>query len=326
VIRKVVETAPSISLPLLSSRVVAKKYMTSVPAGQARDGLLQDCVTAHLETLELDASKQRWAPPRPFSSPAPEPAARPPPTPGAAAAAAALLNFLGEVRSSEHGVLQPSTDVCVAFGLRFDRGAGRSSRHVRSAWLVVLQHYRQLWCCRAVLQNGPVEAAEDADATLREVSVDVPLDFRRLLEVVEMESAGLSASNLPSGLVGGVPEMYLLRVRTTQVVATAPLCDFEVDVAAVIASAELGRMAAGGTRLKHRSGARVLGPQEDGGVPGDGEDLEAQALRYLRELEADERAEDFRLSASPAHAPQGTGPCGGGLRFQCVVAAFSGGE
>ena len=171
------KTAPAMALPLLSSRVVARRFFASERmAGRCADSVLQDLEATHPDSLEWAASGGHL---RRFATPSPpfddlllgqEAAGRRQRQgvqgPMAAEAAATLACWLDKCPETR----VPTVQRVVAFG-RSRRGGEDMLAACTSFWCVALRYYSQLWVAR-VAPSG---------------RVSTPLEFRKLLAVIESE-------------------------------------------------------------------------------------------------------------------------------------------
>jgi hypothetical protein len=199
-------TAPASTLPLLSSRVVTRRYFAAErKSGRELPITLAELVSGHPEAVlwsrEGGAARRFATPEAPFHDPAADaephqaPRARSAPatTAEAAATLSTWLSRCEECRS-------PTVEYAVGFGrTQGDSAAGGGLPKLTSLWFPVLRHYSQIWLVR-LLPSGLVH---------------VPLEFKKFLNVVQLELAhgwakavavaaclSVSRGQLPCGMAG----------------------------------------------------------------------------------------------------------------------------
>ena len=178
-------SAPHITLPLLSSRVTIRRHFAyQRKIGRSAQEFLSELESGHPQTctwLRDGGEAKRFAMPEKVPSDPSHGQAAKRQRGGwsgiagqeTSAAAAATLACWSSICGD---LLQPTVHYAIAFGNRAPEAADPSPSPQSGLWLVCLRHYSQLWCCRASMaeKGGGGE-------------VCVPLDFRKLITVVDLE-------------------------------------------------------------------------------------------------------------------------------------------
>ena len=202
--------APHITLPLLSSRVTIKRHFAHQRMrGRSAEEVLSELESGHPQTcawLRDGGEAKRFAMPEKVPGD---------PSPGQAAkrqrggwngigvqeASAAAAATLARWSSICGDLLQPTVHYAIAFGNGAPEAADPSPSPETGLWLVCLRHYSQLWCCRASM------AGESGE-------VCVPLDFRKLITVVDFELRRSEARG-PLQDISRVPESPMAATTAT---------------------------------------------------------------------------------------------------------------
>jgi hypothetical protein len=186
-----INSAPAVGLPLLSSRIVTRRTFASFrKSGCCPDEVLAELEAAHPQLLEWRAAggvdgrfTTSGEPLLPEENQVDKVVGRPAMLQSSAAAADVLARWIDFAPE----VSKPGVERAIAFA----RGApidDRSWPDLMSLWIVALRYRSQAWCVRAYL-----EPERDPLGPGISAAVGLPLDCRKLLNVVETERARSTA-------------------------------------------------------------------------------------------------------------------------------------